>query len=181
MQVNTEQNFYPQIRITDEAVFAKFGLTWEKAARIANQHTLAAQRFLSTRSPKAKVFEQNGFVGCLSQIKAPFLNLSLDANYPAHMGEQKLLAEIEALCDFYESHHMQNWWLWLISPFATPKHISSILLKHGFEQDVYQLPCLMASLTDISSWPSIPDNLTIRTARDIGDLKAATHLSLIHI
>ncbi len=176
MPVNTHQNFHTQIRATSETIFETFGVTWEEAARLANDHTLAVQRFLSTRSPQAKVFERPGVVGCLSGIKVPFLNLSLDASYPADIGEQELLAEINALRNFYRGHNMQNCWYWLMSPFATPKYFPKLLLEQSFGREEYLLPCLMTSLKDTSNWPSIPGNLAIWAARDIEDLKIASHI-----
>ena len=176
MQVNTHQSFHPQIRVSSDTTLAKFNLNWEQAARLANQHTLAVQRFLSTRSPQAKLFRGRGVVGCLSGIKAPFLNLSLEADYPAEMRLEEIEADIEALHQFYQDHEMGNCWQWLISPFATPANIEALLIARGFGQIKYRLPCLMASLKDTSGWPGIPQNVTIWPARHIEDLKAATRI-----
>jgi GNAT superfamily N-acetyltransferase len=151
-------------------------LTWEQIARKVNQHTLAVQLWLDTRSPNAV---QRDFLGvsCGStRIPVPLLNQALGAYYPQDCQVDEVEDEIKAVQAFFEGLGVPYYW-WL-SPFCQPENMPSLLEKHGLSGRDGLLPAMGAFLLGEVDHRINPQ-ITVWKARNVEDLTAASFIRRI--
>jgi GNAT superfamily N-acetyltransferase len=146
-------------------------LTWEQIARRVNEHTLAVQLWLDTRSPNSVQRDGLG-VSCGSTgIQVPLLNQALGARYPQDCSLDEVENEIKTVQAFFEELGVPYYW-WL-SPFCQPENMSSLLEKHGLTGEGNPLPAMGAFLT-YQDGPSIDPEITVWEAEGVEDLKVAS-------
>jgi GNAT superfamily N-acetyltransferase len=151
-------------------------LTWEQIARRVNDHTLAVQLWLDTRSPIA--VQRDGFgVTCGSTgIQVPLLNQALGACYPQDCQVDEVENEIKSVQAFFEGLRVPYYW-WL-SPFCQPENMPSLLEKHGLSGRDGLLPAMGAFLPGEYNGQIDPE-ITVWKAEDVEDLKAASFIRRI--
>jgi GNAT superfamily N-acetyltransferase len=148
-------------------------LTWEQIARRVNDHTLAVQLWLDTRSPNAVQHEGLGVTCGSTGIQVPLLNQALGAHYPQDYAVDEVESEIKAVQAFFEELGVPYYW-WL-SPFCQPENMPALLEKHGLSGRNGLLPAMGAILPGEYD-SQIDPEITVWKAEDIEDLKAASFI-----
>jgi len=163
---------------SQETVQKVFDKTQDELTAIIDEHTLAVQTWLSSRSPRAETFQGRGIRASSTGFKIPLLNLALGCNFPSGTSDEEVEEEIETVKSFFARRNVP-WYGWMNASPA-PKNIRSLLEKHGLEFDAEPLPAMAASLkSDTSTFPSYPGNIRIWQAKTIKDLQAASRIRRI--
>jgi GNAT superfamily N-acetyltransferase len=159
--------------LADKPIPPNIDLTWEQIARRVNEHTLAVQLWLDTRSPTASRYDGLG-VSCGSTgIQVPLLNQALGAHYPQDCSSNEIENEIQSVFSFFENLGVPYYW-WL-SPFCQPKNMPEYLEKAGLSGHDGRLPAMGAFLTGESEYKKDP-KIRVWKARELEDLKAASFI-----
>lgn len=172
--VNTQQDFCIQQRVTSELTKKLFGLSFEQSVWQAHRHTVAAQKWLSSRAPQGARYEGKGITATSTGIREGLLNLAHDAQFPDETPSETVDAEIEAIKAFFAGRCVS--FMWWLSPMANPADMSERLPKHGMVLLDYRLPTLMAPLPDNLQNPPYDPAIEVWQANSIDDLKAASHV-----
>ena len=180
--INPHQKFCQQVRATSQITQKRFGLSWQETAHLANQHTLAVQSWLSSRSPQAERFTGTGTIATKSGLKAAFLNLVLGSHFPPEAKQTVINPEIEAIKSFFSQSETP--FRWLLSPLCVPSDMGVHLVQHGLKAAVYHLPTMVAPLPLSMGLPSstrpIPNpHIEIWQANSLSDLRAASTIRRI--
>ena len=170
--VNTHQEFCTQVRVTSTTTRALFGLDWEDIAHLADNHTQAVQRWLSSRSPHGKRFQGIGFTATSTGIQAALLNLALGGRFPPTAEDKVIDCEIDAVISFFAEQNAP--FMWWLSPFVTPSDIKQRLAQRRFKPREYHLPTMVAPLTASDKWPEFDPRIKVWRARGRADLQAAS-------
>lgn len=170
--VNPHQSFCSQRRVTSKTTRQRFGLAWRATASLADQHTLAVQSWLSSRTPQGQRFEGVGTIATKTGLKASLLNLALSSHFPPETKTEVISNEIERVKAFFtESNIPFSWWL---SPLATPSDMGSRLIQHGFKAAQYHLPTMVAPLPLSAGGPALNPQIQVWQAHSRLDLEAAS-------
>ncbi|MFZ5820944.1 MAG: GNAT family N-acetyltransferase [Chloroflexota bacterium] len=170
--VNPHQNFSIQRRITSETSQKLFHLSLEEIAGQAHSHTVAAQKWLSSRAPQGAEFQGAGIVATSTGIREGLLNLAHDARFPAGTPSEAVDEEIEAVKSFFAGRGVP--FMWWLSPMATPADMSERLLRHGMVLLEYRLPTLVAPLPTCKGGPAYNPEIEVWQANSVADLRAAS-------
>jgi GNAT superfamily N-acetyltransferase len=174
--INTHQTFCTQVRVTSRTTLARFGLSWEKTARLADRHTLAVQGWLSRRSPQGARFDGLGVSATSTGLAVPLLNLALSSHFPPGTDGQVINAEIKAVRAFFAQRGVGHTFTWWLSPFAQPSDMGQYLARHGFQPREYRLPTMIAPLSSSTGWPALNPQAQVWQATSRADLEAASHI-----
>lgn len=160
--------------LSNEESIKQFGKPLDELIQLTDQHTLAVQAWLSSRSPQAEKFEGKGIKASSTGFKVPLLNLALGCNFPAGSSDEEIEAEVKAVVDFFAKRNVP--WYWWMNTQPSPKPIARILEKHGVTYDA-PLPAMAASLwQDKKTYPPYDENICIWRAKSIRDLQAASRI-----
>jgi GNAT superfamily N-acetyltransferase len=171
---NAHQAFCTQIRVTSRTTMARFRLSWEETARLADRHTLAVQGWLSSRSPQGARFDGLGVSATSTGLAVPLLNLALSSHFPHGTDGQVIDAEIEAVRAFFAQRGVGHTFTWWLSPLAQPPDMGQHLVRHGFQPREYHLPTMVAPLSSSAGWPALNPQAQVWQAADRPDLEAAS-------
>jgi hypothetical protein len=175
--VNPHQSYCSQYRVGTETTQARFGLSWDTAARLADQHTLSVQYWLSSRAPQAKCFEGRGVTATSTGLHVGLLNLALSSHFAPGSDDLVITKEIEAVKAFFADREVPyTWWL---SPLATPLDMDVRLQSHGLAPRDYHLPAMIAPLQPPVVWPEFNPNIQVRQAQTLDDLQVASTIRRI--
>lgn len=164
--------------LTNEQCMQVFGQPRESLIRIADEHTLTVQAWLSSRSPQAKKFAGRGVRASSTGFKLPLLNLALGCNFPTDASAEEIGEEVEALKRFFAERNVP--WYWWMNTEPSPKNIGQILQRHGLEYDAPPLPAMIASLKqDVSLLPAYDESIHVWRAESVDDLRAASKIRRI--
>ena len=153
-----------------KVVKARLGKSWDKVARLADEHTIAVQAWLPTRTPQAARFEGVGVTAGSSGIPVPLLNLALGSRYPTATSDEEIDAEIKALKTFFADRGMP--WYWLLGPDPGPPDIARRLERHGLALGHPPLPAMVAPLP--AQLPPLNPDVQVWLAANRADLEAAS-------
>jgi GNAT superfamily N-acetyltransferase len=148
-------------------------LTWDQIARRVNDHTLAVQLWLDTRSPTASRYEGLGVACGSTGVQVPLLNQALGARYPEDCGFEEIEAEIKKVRAFFEDLGVPYYW-WL-SPFCQPEDMPILLEKEGLSDRDGSLPAMGAFLNGKFDYRIDPE-IRVWEAKGEEDLKAASFI-----
>jgi GNAT superfamily N-acetyltransferase len=148
-------------------------LTWEQIARRVNDHTLAVQLWLDTRSPNAVQHDGLGVTCGSTGIQVPLLNQALGACYPQDCQVDEVENEIKSVQAFFEALRVPYYW-WL-SPFCQPENMPALLEKHGLSGRDGLLPAMGAFLPGEYDHQIDPE-IRVWEAKGEEDLKAASFI-----
>jgi GNAT superfamily N-acetyltransferase len=156
--------------LADKPIPPDIDLTWEQIARKVNDHTLAVQLWLDTRSPTASRYDGLGVSCGATGIQVPLLNQALGANYPPNCPSDEIASEIQAVRSFFEDLGVPYFW-WL-SPFCRPDDMPNYLERSGLSGRDRPLPAMAAFLDSEIEYKKDPE-IEVWKAKDIDDLKTA--------
>jgi len=153
-----------------EVIKARLGKSWDKVARLADEHTMAVQMWLPTRAPQAARFDGLGVTAGASGIPVPLLNLALGSRYPPGTSDEVIDAEIKALKAFFADRGVP--WYWLLGPNLSPPDIARRLERHGLALGHPPLPAMVAPLP--AQFPPLNPDAQVWLAASRADLEAAS-------
>lgn len=157
--------------LSQQAIAERFGRPADELVRLADEHTLAVQCWLSTRAPGAVIFRENGVTVTSSGLAVRLFNLALGGRFE---DEATLDQQVEAILAFFGERGVP--WSWWIGPHVHPPDLLERLERHGLAFDV-RLPALVACLPG----PTGPTNPDVRVwlAASMSDLQAASDIRRI--
>jgi GNAT superfamily N-acetyltransferase len=158
-----------------ETIQARMGRSWEEIARLTDDHTMAVQSWLPTRTPQAQRFEGIGVTAGCSGISVSLLNLALGSHYPPRTSDAKIEDEIEAVKAFFANQGVP--WYWWIGPFPQPSDMAQRLERHGMIFDRPALPAMAAPLP--AQFPPLNPDAQTWLATNQADLQAASTIRRI--
>jgi GNAT superfamily N-acetyltransferase len=156
-------------------ITARLGKSWDKVARMADDHTVAVQAWLSTRAPLAARFDGLGVTAGSSGLPVPLLNLALGSAYPPEASDAVINAEIEAVKTFFAGRGVP--WYWWLGPHPCPSDMAGRLEQYGLAFDRDPLPALVAPLP--AQCPPLNPDVQVWRAASRADLKAASTIRRI--
>lgn len=147
--------------------------------RMADQHTLEVQSWLSSRSPQAAFFSGRGIRASSTGLHVPLLNLALGCDFPSETSESDIDDEIAAVIDFFTQRRVP--WFWWIGAAPNPPDIAERVIKHRLSLRSPLLPAMVASLVTpvapLTTPFEVPDStVTVWQASTRDDLVAASHI-----
>ena len=158
-----------------ETILARLGRPWDQVARLADEHTMAVQAWLSTRAPRAARFETAGITAGSSGLAVRLLNLALGSDYPPGTGDETIAADIKAVKTFFADRAVP--WYWWMGPSPSPPDMPAHLECHGLAFDPPSLPALVAPLP--ARCPSLNPDAHVWLADSRADLEAASAIRRI--
>lgn len=170
--VNTQQSFCVQQRVTTEYTRQCFGLSWEESAAEAHRHTVAVQKWLSSRAPGGAVFNGSGISATSTGIREGLLNLAHDAQFPPGTPSEVIDAEIDSVKAFFYNRGVP--FMWWLSPMSIPADMDERLIRHGMVLLDYRLPTLVAPLSPFDGGPAVDSTIQVWQANCLADLQAAS-------
>ena len=152
-----------------------FGQPYDDLARLADQHTLTVQAWLSSRSPNAVQQEGKGIKLSSTGLQVPLLNLALGCNFPDEVPGAEIREEVEAVKTFFARRGVP--WLWWIGPHASPEKITSYFNSNGITPEPRKLPTMIA-LVGPQLKPNIlhSNDIKVWRAQTEADLQAASQI-----
>jgi GNAT superfamily N-acetyltransferase len=153
--------------LSPQAINECFGRPANDVIRLTDGHTLAVQRWLSTRAPGAVIWRDGGVTVTSSGLSVPLFNLALGGRFDV-AGEATVDEEIKALRAFFEVRGVP--WLWWLGPQVCPPDLFQRLERHGLTLRS-QLPALAARLPGPVG--SVDPHIHVWRADTEADLKAA--------
>jgi ribosomal protein S18 acetylase RimI-like enzyme len=172
--VNAHQAFCTQRRVTSQTTLARFRLSWEETASLADRHTRAVQNWLSSRSPQGQRFDGLGVSATSTGLPVPLLNLAHSSHFPPGTDGQAIDTEIEAVRSFFAQRGVGRAFTWWLSPLAQPPDMGAYLARHGFQPGAYHLPAMVAPLSSSAHWPALNPRAQVWQAAGRPDLEAAS-------
>lgn len=164
--------------LTNQQCLENYGKPRTDLVRLADEHTLTVQAWLSSRSPDARKFSGKGIRASSTGFKLPLLNLALGCNFPEGMDEDEISAEVERVKQFFAEKDVP--WYWWLNTEPSPNHIGRILEQHGLAYDDPPLPAMIAPIKqDFSALPKYNENIRVWRAKSITDLQAASRIRRI--
>jgi GNAT superfamily N-acetyltransferase len=157
--------------LSHQAISERFGRPANEVIRLTDQHTLAIQRWLSTRAPGAVICRENGVTVTSSGLGVALFNLALGGQFE---DEATLDQEIEAIRAFFEERRVP--WAWWIGPQVHPPDLLERLERRDLAPDMH-LPALAARLPGATG-PAPPD-VHVWLAASLSDLQAASAIRRI--
>lgn len=170
--VNSQQSFCVQRRVTSEVTLQKFGLSLEETAAQAHRHTVAVQKWLSSRAPQGAAFHGAGIAATSTGIREGLLNLAHDASFPTGTSPEVIDAEIDAVRAFFAGRGVP--FMWWLSPMTVPADMGKRLIRHGMVLLEYRLPTLVAPLPASTDGPRSAPSIEVWQAQSRADLQAAS-------
>jgi GNAT superfamily N-acetyltransferase len=158
-----------------ETILARLGKPRDEIARLADDHTMAVQAWLSTRAPQARCLEGIGVTAGSTGLAVSLLNLALGGHYPPGTSNETVAAEIKAVKAFFTDQGVP--WYWWLGPCSHPPDMDRRLERHGLADDRPPLPALVAPLP-AHFLPLNPD-VQIWLAASRADLEAASTIRRI--
>jgi GNAT superfamily N-acetyltransferase len=159
--------------LSSQAITEHFGQPADAIVRLADRHTLAVQRWLSTRAPGAVIFREGGVTVTSSGLPVPLFNLILGGQFDAS-DEATVEREVKAILAFFEERQMP--WLWWMGPETRPLDLPERVERLGLTLRSH-LPALAARLPTTVS--PVPPGVQVWLAADEADLKAASAIRRI--
>jgi len=153
----------------------KFGRSWDEVAGLTDDHTMAVQSWLPTRTPRAARFEGLGVTAGSSGIPISLLNLALGSDYPPGTGDEVIAEEIEAVKAFFARRKVP--WYWWLGPFPRPYDVARRLERRGLRFDRPALPAMAAPLP--AERPELNSEAQVWLAAGRADLEAASAIRRI--
>jgi GNAT superfamily N-acetyltransferase len=138
---------------------------------IANEHILAVQAWLSSRTPNARQFKGTGVTVSSGGLPFDLSNLALGACYPPAISDDQIDEEIEATKRFFSERNVP--WIWWLGPNTQPPDMLQRLKEHGLTGNA-PLPAMVAALP--SKRISLNPDVTVWLAKSRSDLEAASHI-----
>ncbi len=158
--------------ISHQAIAERFGRPANELIRLADQHTLSVQRWLSTRAPGAVIYRENGVTVTSSGLAVALFNLALGGQFE---DEATVEQEIEAILTFFEERRVP--WSWWIGPQVHPPNLLERIERHGATL-VGHLPALAARLPG-PVIGAVDSNVHAWLAASMSDLEAASYIRRI--
>jgi len=147
----------------------------DEITRMADDHTMAVQAWLSTRAPQARRFQGIGVTAGSSGLAVPLLNLALGGHYPPETSDGTVAAEIKAVKTFFAANNVP--WYWWLGPYPQPPDMALRLERHGLTDDRSPLPALVAPLP--AHFPPLNPDAQVWLAASQADLEAASTIRRI--
>jgi len=170
--VNPQQGYCVQRRVTSEFTRKLFGLSWEETAVQAHRHTMAVQKWLSSRAPQGALLRGLGVTATSTGIRESLLNLAHDADFPPMTPPEVVDAEIDSIKAFFHDRGVP--FMWWLSPMASPADMGERLVRHGMLLLDYRLPALAAPLPVSTDRPVFDPGIEVWQANCRADLQAAS-------
>ena len=158
-----------------ETIQTRLGKPWNEVARLADEHTMAVQVWLSTRAPRAARMETQGIKAGSTGEQVRLLNLALGSNFPPGTSDEAIAADIEAVKSFFAARAAP--WYWWLGPTPRPPDMAQRLERHGLAFDRPPLPALVAPLP--SYGPALNPDANVWLASNRADLEAASTIRRI--
>ena len=149
-----------------------FGKPYAELVRLADQHTLAVQAWLSSRSPHAVQVEGKGIKLSSTGLQVPLLNLALGCNFPSHATPDEISEEIEWVKAFFTKRGVP--WLWWVGPHAAPANLTTHLASKGISPKPRKLPAMIAPADSHMRITASQNNTQVWRAKTEADLQAAS-------
>ncbi len=153
----------------------RLGMPSDALVRLADEHTMAVQAWLSTRARHAARFDGLGVTAGSSGYMVTLLNLALGANYPPGTSDAFISSEIEAVKAFFADRGVP--WYWWLGPRPHPPDMGKRLERHGLAFDRSSLPALVAPLP--ARCPPLNPRAQVWQAASRTDLAAASAIRRI--
>jgi GNAT superfamily N-acetyltransferase len=158
-----------------EVILARLGRPWDAVVRLADDHTMAVQAWLSTRAPRAARFETVGVTVGSSGLPVSLLNLALGGSYPPGTSDEVIASDIEAVKRFFAERDVP--WYWWLGPSPRPPDMAGQLEHRGLAFDRPPLPALVAPLP--AHCPPLNPEAQVWLAGSRADLEAASTIRRI--
>jgi GNAT superfamily N-acetyltransferase len=142
----------------------------DEIVRLADEHTIAVQAWLSTRARHAVRFDGLGVTAGSSGYMVTLLNLALGGNYPPGTSDTLIGSEIEAVKAFFADRGVP--WYWWLGPHPRPSDMGERLERHGLAFDRPSLPAMVALLP--ARCPPLNPDAQVWRATSRTDLAAAS-------
>lgn len=140
--------------------------------RMADQHTLAVQSWLSSRSPQAAFFSGRGIRASSTGLHVPLLNLALGCDFPSETSDTDIDGETAAVVDFFTQRGVP--WFWWIGAAPNPPDMGERIKKHRLSLRSPLLPAMIAPLIEPFAAPD--SAITVWQASAHDDLMAASQI-----
>lgn len=164
--------------LTDQQCLKTYRKPRADLIRLADEHTLTVQAWLSSRSPDARKFSGKGIRASSTGFRLPLLNLALGCNFPEGMGEDEIGAEVEEVKRFFAERGVP--WYWWMNTEPSPKHVGQILEQHGLVYDDPPLPAMISpKIQNFATLPSYDRGIRVRRAKSVADLQFASKIRRI--
>jgi GNAT superfamily N-acetyltransferase len=150
---------------------AQSGMTLEKIVEIADEHTLAVQAWLSSRTPDAVRIEGIGTTISSGGLPIDLSNMALGAHYPPTTADKAIEKEIQTVKRFFSERNVP--WIWWLGPNTQPKDMLHRLSKQSLTG--HSLLPAMAAVLPAKNKAINPD-VTVWQASDRSDLEAASQI-----
>jgi len=111
--------------MTPELLSKQLNLPLTEIIRLADEHTLAVQSWLSSRAPQAKKFFGQGIRASSTGLQVSLLNLALGCDFLPDFSDDSIDNEILAIKDFFAERKVP--WNWWIGPNPSPSNIAERL------------------------------------------------------
>jgi GNAT superfamily N-acetyltransferase len=147
----------------------KSGMTLEKVEQIADEHTLAVQAWLSSRTPGAIQIQGIGTTVSSGGLPIDLSNLVLGAYYPPTTSSESIDEEIETIKVFFLERNVP--WIWWLGPNTQPPDMLRRLSAHGLTGHS-PLPAMVAALP--AKRTALEPDVIVWQARDRSDLESAS-------
>lgn len=121
----------------------KLGIPLKKIVEIADEHTLAVQAWLSSRTPVAVQIQGIGTTVSSGGLPIDLSNLVLGAHYPPTCTGEEIDKEIQTVKRFLLERNVP--WIWWLGPNTKPPDMLHRLSAHGLTGHS-PLPAMAAAL-----------------------------------
>jgi len=154
--------------LSSQAIAEHFGQPADAIVRLTDRHTLAVQRWLSTRAPGAVIFREGGVTVTSSGLPVHLFNLILGGQFDAGDGVT-VEQEVKAILAFFEQRQVP--WTWWMGPQTRPPDLPERVERLGLTLRG-RLPALAARLP--APITPVPPGIHVWLAADAADLQAAS-------
>ncbi|NDJ51661.1 MAG: GNAT family N-acetyltransferase [Chloroflexi bacterium] len=152
----------------DDLIETTFKRSPAEVERLIDEHTLAVQHWLSSRSPESTQKQRDGVWLSSTGESVARLNLAVGGLFPHDASNDQLDAKISHVQTFFAERDVP--WAWWVSPRA-PSRLGERLLAAGLTRRSSLLPAMAAPLP--AALPAQRDGLQVWRAASLADLHAA--------
>jgi GNAT superfamily N-acetyltransferase len=160
--------------LSPQVIAERFGLPAAEIIRLGDRHTMAVQRWLSTRAPGAVTFQGRGITVGSTGLNVPLVNLALGGYFDG-AEEETIERETETVVSFFEERGVP--WSWWLGPQTDPPDLYTRVERYGLVPRDRLLPALAARLP--VPIPPLDPDIHVWRARDIADLEATSTIRRI--
>ena len=150
---------------------ATLGMVMDEIVKIADEHTLAVQAWLSSRTPQAVQFQGIGTIVSSGGLFIDLSNLALGAHYPPTVVDEEIDKEIQTVKRFFSERNVP--WIWWLGPNTQPKDMLQRLSALGLTGHS-PLPAMALALS--AREKAINPDVLVWQAKKRSDLEAASQI-----